>query len=130
MSTIPKFEYDSGGGPVTITLTGGLVEDEHPDYKGKFKDVYGGTGIRQRNIQYIEKIITIKTTFEPESVIDLIDTMVETWVMLGNSFKFFPDKDLGAYTDVELMDRTWKTKRTENTRDFWEVKMKVRELIS
>jgi len=130
MSVIPKFEYDSGGGPVTITLTGGLATDDHPILEGKFKDTFGGTGIRQRVEQYQQDIITIHTQFEAESIVDLIDTMMKTWVFKGNSFKFFPDKDLGGFEDVEFVDRSWKPKRMENTRDLWEVKFKVRKKIT
>lgn len=128
---LPAYVYDSGGGPVTINFTQPLEMDDHPILDVERKDVFGGTGIRQSNVQYIEEIITLSHQFEAESVIDSVDTMMETWVLLGNTFDFLPDQTVtGVFDTVELIDKKFSPKRMVTGRDLWEFKIKVRKQIT
>jgi hypothetical protein len=126
----PALIYDAGAGDVTIDMTQPLEKDDHPILKLKKKDVFGGTGIRQRNVGYIEEIITITAQFEPEATVDAVDTMMKTWVLLGNTFKYVPDNtDYLTFQTVELLDGGFSPERMNTGRDFWKFKLKVRIAI-
>ena len=128
---LPAFIYDAGAGDVTINFTQPIEKDDHEDLRLKKKDVFGGTGIRQRNTLWVEERIVLSMQFETEATIDLVTTMMRDWVLLGNTFKYVPDNtDLLTFTTVESMDSAFRPVRIVEGSDLWKFKMNVRKAIT
>lgn len=131
MSVLPKYVYNAGSGDVEIEFTAELAADPHETIKSKRKLLYGGTGVMQVNFMYNEKIIVLEHEFITRAEVDAVQTMIETWVIRGNTFDFYPDKDVASYTTLELIDNNYKPKRMHrNALDLWAFKLKCREVIT
>jgi len=127
---LPRYVYDAGAGDVIIDFAECLAEDPHQTLETMRKDVFGGTGIKQTNFFYTNQVITLVHEFVPEATIDLVDTMMTSWVLKGNTFDFYEDQTVtGSYLTLELLDKKFKPKRMNKKVDIWKYKIKCRVQI-
>lgn len=115
-TALPALAYDPGGGEIVINFTTPLEIDLFKfSTKANVRDAFTGSGKRQRLHNFNAKTKTLKFRFVIESNRDLVETMIDTWAMLGNSFKYIPDQNvLGTFFTVILMDKNWEGDKREN----------------
>jgi hypothetical protein len=128
---LPRYVYDAGAGNVIIDFTECLAQTDKERIKANRKVTFGGTGIRQVNHKYNETIFSLVHEFVPESEIDLVSTMMQDWVLLGNTFDYYPDQTVtGTFTTVECLNTEFVPIKMEKKVDIWSFTLTVREEIS
>jgi len=115
-TALPAFAYDPGGGEIVINFTTPMQVDLFKfSTKANVRDAFTGSGKRQRLHNFNAKPKTLKMRFVIEANRDAVETMIDTWVMLGNSFKYIPDQLVPAvFFTVILMDKDWDGDTREN----------------
>lgn len=128
----PAYIYNAGAGDVTITFTQPIQGEPIFEPKFKVRDAIGGSGIRQRQLEYYEEITTLHHAFETLAVRDAVILMLTAWVGAGGSFKFVPDQTVpGTFFTVELMDDSFASLDRQFTNlARYEFKLKVRKAIT
>lgn len=109
---VPKFEYDPGTGPVTVTMTlppekDNLNERETADIDRTFSN----NGTAQHQFNYIEQTIEPRFVFVEQSTIDELRTMFETHALQGKEFKYFEHSDEASFITVTLDSFEFRPKR-------------------
>ncbi len=131
-SGLPAIVYNPGGGDIPIKFTTPMKTDLFKfDSEANRKDAFTGSGKRQVVFNYIAKAKTLKFRFVTEVNRDLVETMMDTWVLLGNSFLYVPDQDdLLTFFEVQLLDKRWTGSERENlARNEFKFDMRVRQII-
>ena len=128
----PAFEYDTGGGPITITFGGNINSDDKFKPRGRgIRDLFAGSGIRQRNKDFNEERLRLKIEFVSETIIDEIITMMKDHVLAGNTFKYIPDQDTpGTFITVQLLDSAFNPDRMFDTVNIWSFTLNLRKAIT
>lgn len=127
MIVFPAYSYSTGGPEIFINFTNPIARDPKPEERSSRKDVIGGTGVRQVNWQFNERIITLEHEFVPESEIDLVATMMRDWVLRGGSFKFYEDQTVtGIYQILQLLDKNFEPTRMSKKVDIWRFELTCR----
>lgn len=70
------------------------------------------SGLRQVNVDYLEKKKKIKFGYLSEAEVDTLETFFQSWAYLGKQFKYYKDQDSASYVTYELDDLKFKPKRT------------------
>lgn len=127
----PRYVYDAGAGNVIIDFTAPIAQDPKPTIRANSKSAFGGTGIRQVNHKYNETIYTLVHEFITEAEIDLVTTMMDDWVLKGNSFDFYEDQTAtGSFITLQLVDRQFRPERMNKKLDIWQYTIRCREEIT
>lgn len=127
---LPKYVYDAGAGAVTINFTEPLADDDIFNPKAKIREAKGGTGIRQRQKDFIEEKLTIHHKYVPEAELNSVITMMKDWVLGGGHFDFYPDQTAGPFTSVEFMGDEFEFDRMFTNVARFEFKVPVRKRIT
>ena len=128
---LPRYVYDSGSGNVIIDFTAPIAADPKEQIRANVQHVFGGTGIRQSNHKYNETVRVLEHEFITEAEIDAVILMMDTWVLLGNTFDFYEDQTVtGVFTTVQLVDRAFAPVRMNKKLDIWRFRITVREEIT
>jgi hypothetical protein len=129
---LPRYEYDPGTGLVQIDFSEPLADDDkfHPRYR--LRDVFGGTGIRQRNTDYRESLVVLEHEFVPEPEMDQVITMIQVHVGEGGTFDYVPDRigAPGAKITLEWLDDELDMDRQFVQRNLFRFRMPVRKVIA
>jgi len=131
-STKPAFEYDTGGGPITITFGVNINSDDKFKPRGRgVRDIFAGSGIRQRNTDFNEERLRLRIEFISETIIDEVITMMKDHVLAGNFFKYIPDQLVPATFDtVQLLDSAFNPDRMFDTVNLWAFSLNLRKSIT
>jgi len=127
----PRYVYDSGSGNVIIDFLEPIAEDPHPSVQAVRKDAFSGKGIRQSVHHFNDEVYTLVHQFETESIIDAVQTMMDTWTLLGNEFDFYEDQTItGVFKTLEVLDKTFRPRRMNKKLDIWEFRIRARLQIT
>lgn len=129
---LPKYTYNAGAGVVTITFTQPLAPDGSGgqfELKLHARDAFGGNGKRQRQKDYVEETIVLRHKYETETVRAALVTMMQTWVLLGNSFLYYPDATAGTNYELECLDTGFEYDRMFPNLAVYDFKIKARKKI-
>lgn len=131
--TRPAFKY--GAASTTITFDTTLYDADDFHSKGVIASAKGGNGRRQTVSNYVDQVAVLDFQFVQQSLKDSVETMMNSWVLLGNSFRYIPNQLVpGTYHTVELQDLAggWDPKMQVKvgTPKYWKFKLTVRKAIS
>ena len=128
---IPKIEY-GGFIPTVITFDYPPIEEGNESLDAKERVTVSLSGKRQVLVDYVEAVRNLKFSFLSESLKESLKTFFLTHAYLGNSFKYYDDKNSSEYKTYELSTLQFTPKKvgivTANTYR-WEVPFKFRRVV-
>lgn len=127
----PRFVYDAGAGNVIIDFETGLADTPKPASRHRSDEQISGSGIRQLNHHFKETRYRLEFEFISEATVDLVQTMIDDWVGLGNSFDFYEDQTVTtSFVTLEWLDGTFRPRLMSKAADIWAFDMKCRLKIT
>lgn len=134
--SIPKIEYNNGVTDVTIEfeLPPATLDYEGRQYRAIEKVSESTNGNYATSSNYIEEQRNLEFKQVKQSIIDQLETFFLTHAMLGNSFKYFVNKDEATFQTVQLRrgQRKFRPQRTgwNNDNEFtYKFKISMRQVV-
>jgi len=98
---VPKIEY-GGFVPTVISFDFPASSGQaQPDLEAVKKESESLSGLRQTSLFYIEETRKLKFKFVSETIHAQLATFFKSWAAKGKSFRYYPDKTLGTYENVQ-----------------------------
>ena len=109
MPILPAFAYTPAGGTeIVINFDEPIQHSDKLSLDFKGRDSFSGSGVMQRQLDYVNDKFVISQVFSTEAQRDAVETMMRDHVGGGGSFKYIPDNNsLGTFDTVQLTDKGW-----------------------
>ena len=130
---LPAFAYTATGATeIIINFTVNIAHSDEFNLRAQVRDSFSGSGIMQRQTDFIEDRIILEQRFIPETERDLVETMMRDHVLGGGTFKYIPDQtDLLTFTTVQLVDTRWDgSTRDPITLNLFKWRLNLRKVIT
>lgn len=83
-------------------------------------DTISLSGVIQTSVNYIEGIRSLTFSFLSQTLYTTLNSWVQTFALLGNTFRYFDDQTLGTYTTCQLKTKQGKpVKRASTGQDVY-----------